>query len=116
MGEEDIDFSDPYSLLASDEVCGNFTVTCGQTDVIVWNTSDVTSAGTVSIYYGSGCADELIVTVVDSEAIADTFLVPSQNTRSRTYANIVEVRVSCPPGGNQTSCHGRYSIDLHYLV
>jgi hypothetical protein len=107
---------DPCDLLASDGISGNFNILCGQSDITLWSTIEVTSAGTVTIYYGEGCSDALLVTVIDSLGGIDTFSVPQKNTRSRTYASLSEVRITCPAGVNQFPCYGSYCIDLNYFV
>ncbi|MGN8647353.1 DUF3992 domain-containing protein [Gracilibacillus sp. HCP3S3_G5_1] len=107
---------DDKEMLATDEVCGNFQLACGTSDFLVWDTDEVVPLGTVSIFYLSGCADTLTVTVTNSDGQTDTFEVPPRNTRSRTYANLVSVSLACSTGAGTFDCEGRYCLDLHYLI
>jgi hypothetical protein len=111
-----LDFKAPKGILASDGISGNFHISCESSDVTVWDTVDVITAGTVSVYYGEGCASSLEVTVIDSQGDQDTFFVPPKNTRSRTYKNIVELKVSCTAAVNQIPCLGSYCIKIHYFL
>jgi len=106
---------DRDKFIITDNFCGNFSLVCGDSNVPVWDTYELVPLGTVSVLYLGGCADALIVTVTDSAGNTDTFEVPPKNTRSRTYANLVSVRLACP-GSGTNNCVGRYCLDLHYLV
>ncbi len=106
---------DSTNHLATDNFCGNFSFKCGDTNFLVWDTDDIVPLGTVSIFYLSGCSDSLMVTVTDSAGNIDTFEVPQRNTRSRTFANLVSVRLACN-GSGMIHCEGRYSLDIHYFI
>lgn len=106
---------DGNEFLATDNVCGNYSFTCGESNFPVWDTNEVIPVGTVSIFYSSGCADVLIVTVIDSAGNIDMFEIPPRNTRSRTFANLVSVRLTCP-GSGTNNCEGTYCLNLHYLA
>ncbi|WP_077299571.1 S-Ena type endospore appendage [Virgibacillus pantothenticus] len=107
--------SDRNEFLASDNVCGNFSFACGEPNFPVWDTNEVIPVGTVSILYTSGCANALIVNVTDSIGNTDAFEVPLRNTRSRTFANLVSVSLTCPESGSN-NCEGRFCLNLHYLA
>ena len=108
-------YDDSKKALISDTFSGCFSLTCGEMDIPVWDTEEVLPFGTVSVLYTNGCADALIVTITDSAGNIDTFVVPPRNTRSRTFSNLVSVRVSCPGTGSGI-CEGRYCINLHYFI
>ena len=102
--------------LITNEVCGNFKLPCGSSNFTVWNTTDTAPAGTVSIFYSEGCAGNLTVSVTDSSGKTDTFQVPPENTISRTYSDLVMVRLTCPSGTGNNSCLGKYCITISYPV
>lgn len=102
-------------VIASDKVDGQFNIPCDE-EVTIWNGAGVSSAGTVTIYYSEGCADELLVQVIDTRGKVDAFTIPRKNTRSRTYANISKVIVTCREGNGMLSCYGHYCLNLHYFI
>ena len=73
-------------------------------------------AGTVSILYSEGCSGNLTVSVTDSSGATDTFQVPPENTISRTYSDLVMVRLTCLPGAGNNNCLGKYCITISYPV
>lgn len=109
-------FTERSEFLATDDICGNFSFTCGNANFLVWDSVEVVPVGTVSVFHTHGCASLLSVTVTDSDGHSDTFEVPPGNTRSRTYANLVSVTFSCSTSSESTICEGRYCLDLHYLI
>jgi Protein of unknown function (DUF3992) len=100
-------------FLVTDNFCGNFSLACGDTNNPIWGTDELVTFGTLSIFYLGGCAEAIIVTVIDSSGNIDMFEVPPKNTRSRTYANLVSVRLACPGAGTYY-CEGSYCLNLHY--
>lgn len=108
-------YEESMKAVVSDDFNGCFSLACGETNIPVWDTKEVLPFGTVSVLYTNGCADALIVTITDSAGNTDAFEVPPRNTRSRTFANLVSVTVSCPGAGTGT-CEGRYCLNLHYFI
>ncbi|RFA33407.1 hypothetical protein CAI16_14770 [Virgibacillus dokdonensis] len=102
-------------FLATDNVCGNFRFSSDNAHFTVWDSKEIIPLGTVSIFHNGDDENSLIVTVTDSRGNIDTFLVPPRNTRSRTYANLVSVHLTCS-GSRIQFCEGRYCLHLHYLV
>ncbi len=107
---------EPQVHLITNECCGNFKLPCGSSNFTVWNTTDTAPAGTVSILYSDGCAENLTVSVIDSSGNTDTFQVPPENTISRTYKDLVMVSLTCPSGPGNNNCSGKYCITISYSV
>lgn len=115
----------------TDEVCGNFTIECAQSDV-VWEsvlnntTLSPVSGGTVTVFFDRGCGD-LTVNVYSGGTggtLVTTFDVPdgpqssTGNTRSQTVlAEFDTVEIVC--GGTTDTgsfCTGKYCITAHYRL
>lgn len=107
---------EPQVFLITNEICGNFKLPCGSSKFTVWNTTKVAPAGTVSIFYSDGCTGNLTVSVTNSARFTDTFEVPPGNTISRTYSDLVMVRLTCPSGTANNICLGNYCITISYPV
>jgi hypothetical protein len=102
--------------LTTDEICGNFSLPCGFSNFTVWNTTEVVPSGTVSIFYSDGCSENLTVSVTNSFGFTDIFLVPPHNTVSRTYSDLIMIRLTCPTEIGNNRCTGRYCLSIHYPV
>ncbi|CAH0224516.1 hypothetical protein SRABI80_02368 [Peribacillus frigoritolerans] len=106
----------PQTFLTTDEICGNFNIPCGSSNFTVWNTTEVAPSGTVSVFYSDGCTANLTVSVTDSSGFTDMFEVPPQSTISRTYSDLVMVRLTCPVGTGNNRCTGKCCLTIHYPV
>ncbi|WP_121638872.1 S-Ena type endospore appendage [Virgibacillus sp. Bac330] len=106
--------------LLTDEVCGNFTIACGESDDVYFSQQPVT--GTVSVFYDNGCAANLIVTVFNGATEVADFQVPNSplsnvgNTRAVTFFEAFDrVQITCtdnsPPAN---ACTGKFCITAHY--
>ncbi|MGD6817756.1 DUF3992 domain-containing protein [Metabacillus sp. 84] len=115
--------------IVTDDFCGNFNVPCrgggNPLPELLWRAANVLNgvetAGTVSVYYDSGCADELlmipIVLVNGAEENLAPILIAPGNTRSYTTKNLVGLLIVCSSESNQQgSCRGKYCITYHYDV
>jgi hypothetical protein len=105
---------EPPTFLATNEICGDFYIPCGSSNFTVWNTTEVVPSGTVSVLFKGGCTGNLTVSVTDSSGFTDMFEVPPHNTISRTYADLVIVRLTCPAGDGSNSCTGKYCLTINY--
>ncbi|MET1179326.1 S-Ena type endospore appendage [Peribacillus simplex] len=106
----------PELFLTTNEFCGNFNLPCGSSNFTVWNTDEVSPSGTVSVFYSDGCSGNLTVSVTDSSGFTDTFDIPPLNTISRTYSDLVMVRLTCPAGTGNGICSGKYCITISYPI
>ncbi|WP_281657908.1 S-Ena type endospore appendage [Halobacillus sp. Cin3] len=116
---------------AMDEFCGNFTIDCLTNTAdpafdlaeTVWTSSFSIDAGTISVFYDTGCADPLTVYIANGGVVVGTFTIPlatlgsNGNTRSVTVQTFDEVRIICntdAAAGN--SCRGKYCINANYRL
>ncbi|GEN46133.1 S-Ena type endospore appendage [Alkalibacillus haloalkaliphilus] len=116
-------FDKPGHSLVSDDFCGNFLVPCDGEMHILWQldpsffAGGAQSAGTVSIYYGHSCDEDLTVIITREDFTTEQFQVSNGNTRSLTVLNLNSVAIVCPnQNQNRNRCEGKYCIDLHYAV
>ncbi|KMJ56659.1 hypothetical protein AB685_20540 [Bacillus sp. LL01] len=106
--------------LATDEFCGNFDIACGTGPEVLWFLDQTffdalaQTAGTVSVYFESGCGDFVTVTVSRKDLPDTSFDVTPRNTRSISVLNLTGVSISCPPGEGR--CRGKYCLNVHYDV
>lgn len=94
-------------MLVSDQICGNINTACGD-DTVLWNTDLRSVFGTVTVYHGSGC-DTMNVFINKKRA----FTLERGQTKAVTVDDLRRVSIHC--SGGETTCKGKYSIDLHYL-
>jgi len=115
----------------TDEVCGNFSISCNDTDrtQTVWEsvlndtTTSPVSGGTVTVFFDRGCGD-LTVNVYNDGGLVTSFTVPDEpqsstgNTRAQTIlAEFDTVEIVCGEAGDTGRfCTGKYCITAHYRL
>ncbi|MCA0983764.1 hypothetical protein LCL89_06795 [Halobacillus yeomjeoni] len=125
----------------TDEICGNFTIACGnEVGEVVWtsNPTDAMGApigpaqpviGTVSVYFDRGCGDTVTVQIIDdsgdTDVVVSTFKVPDApqsstgNTRAQTITKpFTKVVIFCDDDLVEPNefCTGKFCITAHYNV
>ncbi|TYS67650.1 DUF3992 domain-containing protein [Sutcliffiella horikoshii] len=100
----------------TDSFSGHFSLGCGEENVVLWESNKSVAVCTLSVFLAESCGEGVTVQVVDRKGCVETFTVTTNNTRSRTFKNVKEIRVTCEPGLQSFFCYGRYCCDVHYFI
>ncbi|WP_044893519.1 DUF3992 domain-containing protein [Bacillus alveayuensis] len=122
----------PDKIFLTDEVCGNFTIGCDDSQIVWQSVSSLggspdfltpVQGGTVTVFFDRGCGD-LTVNVYKNTVLVSTFPVPDNpqsstgNTRSRTILSDFDtVEIVCGETGDTGAfCTGKFCITAHFCL
>lgn len=94
----------------TDEVCGNFNITCDGTAQLIYSaqTGLPVIKGSVQISLEGPCPS--ITLIVNN---TDSFTVLQGESRTFTFSEIASISLQC---NGVTPCSGRYTLHLHYAL